>query len=172
MITGKHPGEFRELPGPRSAELLKARNTYVPKGVFQIAPVDNSMLKKAELNGEFWFATADWPEVLKSIGEQKKLTVKSPSKIPLMRRDLSLVVDKNLRFSELKTLIDEQKSPILKKLNVFDVFEGKPLEEGKKAIAIAFYLGDNENTLTDEIADKTMNQYITAFEKAGAVIRR
>jgi 4-aminobutyrate aminotransferase/(S)-3-amino-2-methylpropionate transaminase len=39
LITGKHPGEFRELPGPRSAELLKARNTYVPKGVFQIAPV-------------------------------------------------------------------------------------------------------------------------------------
>jgi phenylalanyl-tRNA synthetase beta chain len=89
-----------------------------------------------------------------------------------MRRDLSVVVDQTMPYQKIDALIQEQKLALLKKVNVFDVFEGKPLDEGKKAVAIAFYLGKEGETLTDEAADEAMNKLMTSFEKAGAVIRR
>lgn len=133
---------------------------------------DKALMKKVDLEGEFWFVEINWELALKAASETKGLKVQTPPKFPYMRRDLSLVVDKNVKFSALQEIIDKQKAAILKKVNVFDVFEGKPLDEGKKAVAIAFYLGADESTLTDEIADQTMQQLMAAFEKNGAVIRR
>jgi phenylalanyl-tRNA synthetase beta chain len=90
-----------------------------------------------------------------------------------MRRDLSLVVDRSLPYADLEKIALSQKIDILQEMNVFDVFEGKPLEEGKKAVAISFSLGMAERTLTDMEADQAINTLMKAFEnKAGAVIRK
>lgn len=128
--------------------------------------------KKAwDLSGDFWYAEVDWKTVLKA-SKQDKTKVVEPPRFPFMRRDLSLVVDKSMTFANLEAVIKKQQQKLLKKINVFDVFEGKPLEQDKKAVAIAFYLGKEEETLTDEQADAAMNKLIGAFEAAGAVIRR
>jgi len=99
--------------------------------------------------------------------------VLNPPKFPWMRRDLSLVVDKSVTFKEINSIIQKQKIELLKSTRVFDVFEGKPLDAGKKAVAIAFYLGNPETTLTDIDAEVAMSQLMKAFETGvGAMIRR
>lgn len=137
-----------------------------------ISAVAPNLLKKADVEGEFWYAEINWDDVVTATSAQPTVKVQAPPKFPYMRRDLSLVVDKNVKFSALKEIIDKQKSAFLKNVNVFDVFEGKPLEEGKKAIAISFFLGTEESTLTDEIADGIMKKLMKSFEDFGAIIRR
>jgi phenylalanyl-tRNA synthetase beta chain len=90
-----------------------------------------------------------------------------------MRRDLSLVVDSSVPYAELEKIAVSQNIAILQEMNVFDVFEGKPLEAGKKAIAISFMLGVADRTLTDTEADAAVNALMNAFEsRAGAHIRK
>ncbi|MCC7299381.1 MAG: phenylalanine--tRNA ligase subunit beta [Bacteroidia bacterium] len=143
-----------------------------PETLVVIERPSAELMKKFDLDGEFWYAEINWSNTLMAIKNAAKLTVQQPPKFPYMRRDLSLVVDKSMKFSDIKAAIVSEKSALLKNMGVFDVFEGKPLDEGKKAIAISFYLGTEDATLTDEIADSTMAKIIAACEKAGAVIRR
>jgi phenylalanyl-tRNA synthetase beta chain len=83
------------------------------------------------------------------------------------------VVDRGIPYADLEKIALSQKIDILQEMNVFDVFEGKPLENGQKAVAISFSLGVAERTLTDEEADRAMNTLMKAFEnKAGAIIRK
>jgi phenylalanyl-tRNA synthetase beta chain len=140
--------------------------------LFTIEKVTANALKAADVEGEFWYVEMDWAALMQAASKGSQKRVIAPPKFPFMRRDLSLVVDKSMHFESLKAAIDSRKEPLLKKINVFDVFEGKPLEAGKKAIAIAFYLGHDESTLTDELADTAMQGFIASFEKIGATIRR
>jgi len=153
--------------------LLRTLGITVPvESVCKIEKVAAAQLKAADLEGEFWYAEMQWEALLQAAKQGSNKRVVAPPKFPFMRRDLSLVVDRSMHFETLKSAIDKRKEPLLKKINVFDVFEGKPLEQGKKAIAIAFYLGHDEGTLTDEIADTCMQGFIQDFEKIGAHIRR
>jgi phenylalanyl-tRNA synthetase beta chain len=89
-----------------------------------------------------------------------------------MRRDLSLVVDTKVTFGDLQKIVKSQKINFLTETKVFSVFEGKPLDEGKKAIALSFHLNKSDASLTDKDADAVMQKLMTAFEQSGAVIRR
>jgi len=103
---------------------------------------------------------------------KKALKYVAPPKFPTMRRDLSLVVDTKVTFGELQKIIKAQKIHFLTETKVFSVFEGKPLDEGKKAIALSFLLNKTDASLTDKDADAVMQKLMTAFEQSGAVIRR
>ncbi|MBS3915780.1 MAG: phenylalanine--tRNA ligase subunit beta [Bacteroidetes bacterium] len=142
------------------------------KDMVVLKEVPSGMLKKMDLQGEFWYAEIFWDKVKAFIENKPGVKLQAPPKFPFMRRDLSLVVDKGMLFSEINAVIEAEKIAHLKNMNVFDVFEGKPLDEGKKAIAIAFYLGAEDGTLTDEIADGSMKKLMKAFEAKGAVIRK
>ena len=89
-----------------------------------------------------------------------------------MRRDLSLVVDRNVQFAQLQQLVKQSKTKHLSDVRVFDVFEGKPLEEGKKSISLSFFFNRNDQTMLDTDADKAMLKLMDVFETNGAVIRR
>lgn len=142
-----------------------------PESYYKLRAVTAAEKKQSDVEGDFWFAEVYWPEVLRD-SSAAKVTVAEPPKFPFMRRDLSLVVDRSMAYDRIKSVIEAQKLALLKKVTVFDVFEGKPLDEGKKAIAIALYFGKDDETLTDEVADGAMNELIAACEKAGALIRR
>ena len=89
-----------------------------------------------------------------------------------MRRDLSLLLDKSVTFEELKDIAINTDNRILKKINLFDVYEGKQLSKDKKSYSLSFIFEDESKTLTDKIIDKIMNKLITSFiDKAGAEIR-
>lgn len=139
---------------------------------WNIRQVSKAELKNADLDSEFWFAEISWVQLLsnRNTGHFK---VSEPPRFPTMRRDLSLVVARKLRFAEIESVIGSINSPLLKETIVFDIFEGKPLDEDKKSIALGFILGRDDRTLTDEEADNLMARLMQQFEKqTGAIIRR
>jgi phenylalanyl-tRNA synthetase beta chain len=137
-----------------------------------LSRVEHALLKLYDLEGDVWYAEAPWEKLYGKL-QTAGFKVTEPPRFPRMRRDLSLVVDRSLPYAELEKIAVSQKIAILQEMNVFDVFEGKPLEAGKKAIAISFMLGLADRTLTDTEADESMNVLMHAFEtKAGALIRK
>ncbi|MBX2947503.1 MAG: phenylalanine--tRNA ligase subunit beta [Cyclobacteriaceae bacterium] len=102
-----------------------------------------------------------------------KLVVKEVAKYPEVRRDLSLVLDRNVSFEEVQKLVQATEKRLIREIITFDVYEGDKIPEGKKAYALGFTLQDEAKTLTDEEIDSTMQRLITAFEQTlGAVIRK
>ena len=136
----------------------------------QIDLVKPAWLKKADLSGVLFSVEIPMKKLLKP--GRKSLKYMAPPKFHTMRRDLSLVVDKGVKFSELQKIIKSQKIHFLTETKVFSVYEGKPLEDGKKAVALSFHLNKSDATLTDKEADAAMQKLMSAFEQSGAVIRR
>lgn len=102
-----------------------------------------------------------------------KLVIQEVSKFPEVRRDLSLVLDKQVSFDEIRKVVLNTEKRLIKNVIAFDVYEGNNLAKEKKAYAVGFTLLDETKTLTDEEIDKTMERLMTAFEqKLGAVIRK
>lgn len=116
----------------------------------------------AELNTALLFNTAN-----------PKLVIQDVPKFPEVRRDLSLVLDKNVTFDEIRKMVLTTEKRLIKEIIAFDVYEGNNIPAGKKAYALGFTLLDENKTLTDEEIDKTMNRLMNAFEQTlGAVIRK
>ncbi|HRJ31149.1 MAG TPA: phenylalanine--tRNA ligase subunit beta [Cyclobacteriaceae bacterium] len=116
----------------------------------------------AELNTHLLFREAN-----------PKLVVREVPKYPEVRRDLSLVLDRNVSFEDVQKLVHTTEKRLIREIITFDVYEGDKIPEGKKAYALGFTLLDETKTLTDEEIDLTMQRLMTAFEqKLGAVIRK
>ena len=91
---------------------------------------------------------------------------------PAVRRDLALVVDKDVTYDTLEKIGYKYASKLLKQVNLFDVFEGAALGDGKKSYALNFVLQSADRTLTDEEINKTMNKLVAAYEReVGAKLR-
>ena len=89
-----------------------------------------------------------------------------------IRRDLALLVDKSITYAELYEVAKKNKSPFLKEINLFDVYEGKNLPEAKKSYAMSFALLNEEKTLEDKDINEVMNALIKSFQKEfGAELR-
>ncbi len=118
--------------------------------------------------GEIYFAT-----VLKCMGKEK-VQVAEISKYPAVRRDLALVLDKKVKFSEIETIAKQAEKKILKQISLFDVYENKQqLGEDKKSYAVSFVFEDTSKTLNDGEIDHIMLKISTQLsEKLGANIRK
>ena len=93
-------------------------------------------------------------------------------KYPEVRRDLAMVVDRDVRFGALKNMAFAAERQLLRSVSLFDVYEGKGVPEGKKSYAMSYILRDDTKTLTDKQIDKAMERILTACEKqAGARLR-
>jgi len=136
----------------------------------EITPVPNKWLKKAGVNGMVFSVELPLKKLLKPA--KKSLRYQEPGKYFSIRRDLSLVVDKSVRFEDLYLVVKQNKLKFLTDVRVFDVFEGKPLDDSKKAVALSFTFNRLDSTMKDEEADSSMAKLMTAFEGMGAVIRR
>ncbi len=124
-----------------------------------------------EINQEIFYAELDWKKLIKSINT--KYQFKALSKYPEVRRDLSLVIDESVSLKEITRLAFKSEKKLLNRVNVFSVYKGDKLGEGKKSYALSFYLQDKEQTLNDKQIDKSMNGLINTFEKEiNALIRK
>lgn len=102
-----------------------------------------------------------------------KINVKEVPQFPEVRRDISLVLDKKVTFSEIKELIRDTEKNLIKDITTFDVYEGGNLPEGKKAYALGLILWDAHKTMTDKETDEVMNRLMAVFEeKMNALIRK
>ncbi len=82
-----------------------------------------------------------------------------------MRRDLSMLLDKQVQFAQLEEIARQTERKLLREVNVFDVYLGDKLPEGKKSYALSFILQDEEKTLTDEVIDKVMNKLMANYKQ-------
>ena len=94
------------------------------------------------------------------------------SKYPAVKRDLALLVDKSVTFAEIEKIARETEKRLLKEVALFDVYEGKNLEPGKKSYAVSFILQDDTQTLNDKQIDKTMARLLDNFVKRLGAIQR
>ena len=140
------------------------------KEVGKIGLIDEKLLKLAEVRQEVWFGEFDWDLLVKKAAGLKKF--EEISKFPEVRRDLSLVIDKSVTYMQVKAVAEKVGGKLLRRIGVFDVYQGDKIDSGKKAYALSFYLQDQENTLTDKEIEKTMSKLIQAFQdQVGAIIR-
>jgi phenylalanyl-tRNA synthetase beta chain len=140
------------------------------KVVATLGLVEEKGLKLAEVRQEVWYAELDWDLLAKKSSGLKKF--EELSKFPEVRRDLSLVIDRELSFDRVKKVAEKAGGKLLKRMEVFDVYQGDKLGQDKKAYALSFILQDQENTLTDKEIEKTMSNLIHAFQnQVGAIIR-
>ena len=118
-----------------------------------------------------FFANFDL-EVLLSFAMNQKIKFTEISKFPSSRRDLALLVDKSVRFEDLKAVATKTDKKILKSVGLFDVYQGENLPEGKKSYALSFVFQDTKNTITDKAVDKVMSTLIDKYSKDfGAELR-
>lgn len=141
------------------------------KEVGKLGKVKTSLTKDLGIKQEIFYADLSTALLFRSANP--KFVVQEVPKFPEVRRDLSLVLDKQVTFDDIKALVLATEKKLIKEIIAFDVYEGDKIPAGKKAYALGFTLLDESKTLTDEEIDKVMIRLMGAFEgKMGAVIRK
>ena len=146
-------------------------NTKGGKRLASFGIVTKKLLKAFDIDNEVYFADLNWKELMKAI-RSVKISYKEISKFPAVKRDLALLLDKNVQFAEIEKIAYETEKKLLKEVELFDVYEGKNLEAGKKSYAVSFLLQDESQTLNDKMIDKIMSKLVKNLEdKLGAKLR-
>ncbi|MBT1689593.1 phenylalanine--tRNA ligase subunit beta [Dawidia soli] len=136
-----------------------------------LGKVKTALLKDFGIKQEIFFADLNTSLLFQSA--TPKLVIQEVAKFPEVRRDLSLVLDRQVHFGEISSLVMATEKRLIKDIIAFDVYEGENIPSGKKAYALGFTLLDETKTLTDDEIEKTMTRLMEAFEtKLGAVIRK
>ena len=155
-------------------ELFSEGLTYTEnnKTVMEAGIVSLKFLKKFDLEQPVYYADLNWNTLMQKRMKHKTAFAELP-KFPSVRRDLALVMDKQVRFQQIEELAFKTERKILSDVGLFDVYEGRGIPEGKKSYAVKFTLRDPARTLTDSQIDKTMQKLIAAFDrKLGAELRK
>ena len=126
--------------------------------------VARQQLKIFDIDQEVFYADLDWNALLKQ-NKQYKAVITDLPKYPEVKRDFALLVDKSIEFAELARAAFATEKKLLKNVYLFDVYEGKNLETGKKSYALSFILQDTENTLKDTQIENIMNRLKATFEE-------
>jgi phenylalanyl-tRNA synthetase beta chain len=122
------------------------------------------LLKEFGIKKEVLYADFNWDTILKLAGN-KKMKVVGLSKFPPVKRDLALLLDAKIEFKEIYNLAFQSERNLLKEVDLFDVYEGDKLPEGKKSYAVSFLIQDETQTLADKQIDKIMQKLQQTFEK-------
>ena len=136
-----------------------------------LGKVNNDLCTSFGVNSDVYMADFNWDLILDIVCFSSN-KFQEISKFPIVRRDLSLLVDKTVSFDELKMIAIKSDNKILKSVNLFDFYEGDKLPDGKKSYALSFTMGDKTKTLTDKQVDKLMKKIMESYKKlVSAVIR-
>ena len=141
--------------------VVKAANGKV---LGYMAVVAKDLLKQFDIDNPVYFADLYWKELLKQ-NKQYKPVISDLPKYPEVKRDFALLVDKSVQFADLAHAAFETGGKLLKNVYLFDVYEGKNLEEGKKSYALSFILQNEEDTLKDKQIENIMGRLQKTFEE-------
>ncbi|HEY4619157.1 MAG TPA: phenylalanine--tRNA ligase subunit beta, partial [Flavobacterium sp.] len=187
--TAQKPSDFFMFKGYVDAVLArfgiqKTQNSPVTSDVFsegiaigtghnalvEFGVVKKSILKHFGIKQEVFYADFNWDIIIKAISSKIKFT--DIPKYPEVRRDLALLIDQNVTYDNIYAIARQTEKSLLKRINLFDVYEGENLPEGKKSYAISFIIQDSAKTLTDAQIDKIMGKLQKNFEtELGASLR-
>jgi phenylalanyl-tRNA synthetase beta chain len=141
------------------------------KCVARVGIVSESMQRHFDVKQTVYYADILWENVLASL-PREFVKYSAPEKFPAVRRDLSLLVEASITFDQIRTVALETERKLLRKVDLFDVYEGKNLEAGKKSYAVSFILQDPTQTMTDQQTERIMGRILEALtSKLGAALR-
>ena len=133
------------------------------KTLCELGLVSRPILKMTDVGQPVCYADINWDELLKATRKVKTSYSELP-KYPAVRRDLALLIDRTVKFQDIERLAYQTESKLLKDVTLFDVYEGKNLEAGKKSYAVSFVLQDESQTLNDVMIEKVMGKLIAALQ--------
>lgn len=141
------------------------------KVICEMGIVSRAIQKRFGIQNEVFYADINWAQLCKAVKKQA-VHYEEVSKFPAVSRDLSLLIDTKTEFAEIERIARNTEKKLLKSVELFDVYEGKNLPEGKKSYAVNFILQDPDKTLNDKAIDAIMNKLINNIKKQlGAELR-
>lgn len=143
-----------------------------PQVLARIGKLKATVCKTFDIKQEIWAAVIEWHEILKLTGKQA-VHATELNKFPSVRRDLALIIEKNIKFSDIAKIANKAGKPLLKELMLFDVYENaKQIGETKKSYAVSFIFEQTNGTLKDEEVEQLMQKIRKSCEEQlGAFIR-
>ncbi len=145
--------------------------TQSGKTLGSLGIVSRKICKELDIEGEIYYAELSWTALMKET-KKKKVSFTDIAKYPAVKRDLALLIDKAISFDTIRQTARDAERKLLKSIELFDVYEGKNLPEGKKSYAVSFFLQDETKTLTDKQIDAIMQKIVRNLqEKTGATLR-
>jgi len=141
------------------------------KTIVEMGTVSPQLTKNAGISQAVFYADIHWANLLKTVSKNK-VEYKEISKYPAVSRDLALLIDKNIEFAQIEQIARQTEKKLLKRVELFDVYEGKNLPEGKKSYAVNFILQDEQKTLNDKQIEAIMKKLINNLtHQLGAQLR-
>lgn len=141
------------------------------KVICEMGIVSRAIQKRFGIQNEVFYADINWAQLCKAV-KKHAVHYEEVSKFPAVSRDLSLLIDTKTEFAEIERIARNTEKKLLKSVELFDVYEGKNLPEGKKSYAVNFILQDPDKTLNDKAIDAIMNKLINNIKKQlGAELR-
>lgn len=134
------------------------------KKLIEMGILSKKLLKQFDLQQPVYFAELNWTQLMKAT-KKNEVTFTEISKHPAVSRDLALLVDNAVEFAQIEQIARQTEKKLLKKVELFDVYEGKNLPEGKKSYAVNFILQDTEKTMNDKQIDAIMQKLIANLKK-------
>ena len=169
-----------ERLGIRDLKTLPVKNDIFSEGIsfsfnnarlVEFGVIKRKILKKFDINQEVLFADFNWDLIVETSKNQQN-KFRGISKFQAVRRDFALLLDNSVRFEKIHEIAFKTEKDLLRDVNLFDVYEGANLPEGKKSYAVSFTLLDEKKTLTDKQIDKIMSKLQQNLEKQlGAELR-
>lgn len=145
--------------------------TRAGKVLCEMGTVCHKILKKMDIAQDVFYADFNWDNLMRAIKKNETL-YHDISKFPSVSRDLALLIDKSVQFEQIEQIARQTEKKLLKSVELFDVYEGKNLPDGKKSYAVNFILQDESKTLTDKQIEAIMNKLINNLkQKLGAELR-
>jgi len=141
------------------------------KKLVEMGVLGKKLLKAADIATPVYYAEMSWTALMKVVRKNKVL-YSEISKYPAVSRDLALLLDNGVEFAAIEEIARQTEKKLLKRVELFDVYEGKNLPDGKKSYAVNFILQDETKTLNDKQIDAIMNKLIINLKnKLGAELR-
>lgn len=161
--------EFEAIDNIRFSEAFELKNGKNSIGI--AGKLSPSVLKKSDVNQDVWYAELNL-ETLYSLAKANRFKRKDVAMFPSVRRDLALLLDEQCTFAQIESSVKKAKLAQIREVNLFDVYRGDKIPNGKKSYAISFMLQHDEKTMTDSEIESIMKTLSDRFEKElGASIR-
>ena len=141
------------------------------KKLIEMGVLSKKLLKQFDLQQPVYFAELNWTQLMKAT-KKNEVTFTEISKHPAVSRDLALLIDNSVEFAQIEQIARQTEKKLLKQVELFDVYEGDKLPQGKKSYAVNFILQDTEKTMNDKQIDAVMQKLIASLKKQlGAELR-
>jgi phenylalanyl-tRNA synthetase beta chain len=153
------------MNGESNKKYLAESVTYILNNrlIAETGRISKSYLAMFDIGQDVFYSHLEWDHILKTI-KNNTISYRELPKYPSVRRDLAILLDKSIKFAQIKEIAFRTEKNVLREVGLFDVYESDSLGANKKSYAVSFILRDDLKTMTDKNIDKVMNNLIKAFE--------